>query len=169
MLQSIFGNRETLLGNDYQAKLATPFAVLGIRVSGGQLRHIEYLPLGIATLAPTNALAEKVCRQIEKYIDDSEYTFDLPFELAGTDFQQRVWREIAKISTGKTRTYGELAKRLKSGPRAVGGACGANKLPLVIPCHRVIAANGGLGGFMNARGGLPLDIKRWLLKHEAGI
>lgn len=162
----VFGHHKAQFGGAYQAKLATPFAVLGIRVAGGKLQHIEYLPLGVAALAPTDALAEKTCRQIERYLNDSEYIFDLPFELAGTDFQQRVWREIAGIPTGKTRSYSELARRLGSGPRAVGGACGANRLPLVIPCHRVIAADGGLGGFMHARGGQPLDIKRWLLAHE---
>ena len=62
----------------------------------------------------------------------------------------------------------DIAAQLHSAPRAVGQACGANRLPIVIPCHRVIAKNGGLGGFMNSNGEFPLDIKRWLLGHECG-
>jgi methylated-DNA-[protein]-cysteine S-methyltransferase len=149
----------------FQAKLATPFAVLGIRTVGELLTDIEYLPRGVATLAPLNKLAERVCRQLERYLDDPLYRFNLPFEYRGTDFQCRVWREIVKISSGKTNTYKELAQRLKSAPRPVGGACGRNRLPLLIPCHRVLASN-GIGGFMHARAGDPITIKKWLLKHE---
>jgi methylated-DNA-[protein]-cysteine S-methyltransferase len=84
-----------------------------------------------------------------------------------TDFQRKVWKGIAAIRPGKTRTYGELAERIKSSPRAVGNACGANPYPLVVPCHRVVATNHGLGGFARQRGGFLLDVKRWLLAHEA--
>ena len=149
----------------FQAKLATPFAVLGIRTVGELLTDIEYLPRGVATLAPLNKLAERVCRQLERYVDDPQFRFSLPFEYRGTDFQCRVWREIAGISVGKTNTYKELAQRLKSAPRPVGGACGKNRLPLLIPCHRVLASN-GIGGFMHARAGDPITIKKWLLAHE---
>ena len=149
----------------FQAKLATPFAVLGIRTVGELLTDIEYLPRGVATLAPLNKLAERVCRQLERYVDDPHYRFSLPFEYRGSDFQCRVWREISKISVGKTNTYSEVARRLHSAPRPVGGACGKNRLPLLIPCHRVLAAH-GIGGFMHARGGEPITIKRWLLAHE---
>jgi methylated-DNA-[protein]-cysteine S-methyltransferase len=119
----------------------------------------------VATLAPTNKLAVRVCRQIEKYLDDPQFEFDLPFEFRGTAFQQRVWRAIYAIPVGKTLTYLDVARQLKSAPRPVGGACGANRLPLVIPCHRVVAS-GGIGGFMHARGGEPIQIKQWLLRHE---
>lgn len=149
----------------HHAKLATPFAVLGIRTVGELLTDIEYLPSGAATLAPLNKLAERVCRQLERYFDDPHYRFNLPFEYRGSDFQCRVWREIVKISVGKTNTYKELAQRLRSAPRPVGGACGKNRLPLLIPCHRVLASN-GIGGFMHARAGDPITIKKWLLRHE---
>ena len=149
----------------FQAKIATPFAVLGIRTVGELLTDIEYLPRGAATLAPLNKLAERACRQIDRYVDDPQYRFDLPFDYRGTDFQCRVWREISKISSGKTNTYKGLAQRLRSAPRPVGGACGRNRLPLLIPCHRVLASN-GIGGFMHARGGEPITIKKWLLAHE---
>jgi methylated-DNA-[protein]-cysteine S-methyltransferase len=152
-------------GELFDAKVAAPFAVLGIRTTGELVTHIEYLPRGAAALAPTNKLAAKVCRQIEKYLDDPQFEFDLPFEYRGTAFQQRVWRAIHSIPSGKTLTYLDVARQLKSAPRPVGGACGANRLPLVIPCHRVVAS-GGIGGFMHARGGEPIAIKQWLLKHE---
>ncbi len=149
----------------FHAKMLTPFAVLGIRTVGEWLTDIEYLPRGVATLAPTNKLAARVCKQIERYLDDAHYRFDLPFEYRGTEFQCCVWREISKINCGKTNTYKEIAQRIKSAPRPVGGACGKNRLPLLIPCHRVLAS-GGIGGFMHARGGEPIQIKKWLLAHE---
>jgi len=149
----------------FQAKLPTPFAVLGIRTTGGRLTGIEYLPRAAAALAPCDAVAEEACRQIESYLDDPEYRFDLPLAIAGTPFQRRVWEVIAAIPRGHTLTYRAVAQQINSAPRAVGGACGANRLPLVIPCHRVVAS-GGIGGFMHARGGRPLEIKRWLLTHE---
>jgi methylated-DNA-[protein]-cysteine S-methyltransferase len=149
----------------HHARLKTPFAVLGIRTVGARVTDIEYLPVGAAALAPLNALAEQTCAEIERYLDDPEYPMQVPFELAGTPFQCRVWTAIAAIRPGRTRTYTDLARTLKTAPRPVGGACGANRLPLVIPCHRVVAT-GGIGGFMNARSGSPLDVKRWLLRHE---
>jgi methylated-DNA-[protein]-cysteine S-methyltransferase len=149
----------------FDAKLSTPFAVLGIRTAGGALTGIEYLPRFVATFAPTTKLAAKVCRQIERYLDDPEFRFDLPFEFTGTAFQQRVWQAICAIPSGATLSYLDVARQLQSAPRPVGGACGANRIPLVIPCHRVVAS-GGIGGFMNARGGAPLEIKKWLLRHE---
>lgn len=153
------------LASGFDARLQTPFAVLGIRTAGELLTGIEYLPRNVATLAPVNKLAAKVCRQIERYLADAEFRFDLPFEFRGTAFQQRVWRAICAIPCGKTLTYLDVARQLKSAPRPVGGACGANHIPLVIPCHRVVGSS-GIGGFMNARGGQPIEIKQWLLRHE---
>ena len=149
----------------YDAKLKTPFAVLGIRTSVGRVTDIDYLPRDVATFAPTNALAERVCRHVERYVEDPEFAFDLPFEYQGTPFQCAVWKAISDIPAGRTLTYNDIARRLRTAPRPVGGACGANRLPLVIPCHRVLAAQ-GLGGFMRSNGQLGLEVKRWLLRHE---
>lgn len=149
----------------YQAKLRTPFAVLGIRTIGERVADIDYLPKNIAELDPLNALAARVCRQIDRYLGDPEFEFDLPFEYSGTAFQCEVWRKISAIPVGETRTYADIARALRTAPRPVGGACGANRLPLVIPCHRVLAAN-GLGGFMRSGGEHGLQVKRWLLRHE---
>jgi methylated-DNA-[protein]-cysteine S-methyltransferase len=145
--------------------MATPFAVLGVRTTGDRLAGIEYLPRGAATLAPLTRLAEQVCRQIERYLGDPDFRFDLPFDYRGTEFQCRVWRAIHAIPSGRTLSYVDIARRLRTAPRPVGGACGANRIPLVIPCHRVVGS-GGIGGFMRARGGFPLEVKRWLLRHE---
>lgn len=149
----------------FQAKISAPFAVLGIRTAGERLDAIEYLPKGAAILSPTNRLAERVCRQIERYLDDAQFRFDLPFEFRGTEFQRRVWRTVYRIPSGGTKSYLEIAREIRSAPRPVGAACGANRIPLVIPCHRVLASH-GLGGFMHARRGPALEIKRWLLRHE---
>lgn len=149
----------------YQARYAAPFAVLGIRTRGERLLGIDYLPRGAATLEPLNRTAEAVCRQVERYLEDPEYRFEVPYELSGTRFQCDVWREISRIPSGRTLTYLAIARRLGTAPRPVGGACGANRIPLIIPCHRVVAT-GGLGGFMNAKNGSPLEIKKWLLAHE---
>jgi len=149
----------------FHAKIATPFAVLGICTVGELVTDIEYLPRAAATLAPLNKLAERACRQLERYLDDPQFRFTLPFEYRGSDFQCRVWREIVKIKSGKSNTYKNIALRLNSAPRPVGSACGKNRLPLLIPCHRVLASN-GIGGFMHARSGDPIAIKTWLLKHE---
>lgn len=80
-------------------------------------------------------------------------------------FRRSVWAKIAAIGPGRTRSYGEIARELGSAPRAVGQACGANPLPLVIPCHRVVAS-GGIGGFAHHEAGFYLSVKRWLLSHE---
>ena len=149
----------------FHAKLDTPFALVGIRTEGAALAEIVYLPRSAGTLAPANALAEQACAQIEKYAADPDYRFELPLKRIGTVFQRRVWEQIAAIPCGKTRTYGDLARLLRSAPRAVGQVCGTNYFPLVIPCHRVVAAK-GLGGFAHASGGYLIEVKRRLLLHE---
>ena len=85
--------------------------------------------------------------------------------MQGTPFQKKVWLALQKIPAGQVMTYGELAKQLKTSARAVGNACRANPMPLVIPCHRVVAKS-GLGGFSGSQEGAPIKIKKWLLEHE---
>ena len=150
----------------YAAKLDAGFAVLGVRTEGEFLCGIEYLPPNETALAPQNATAEVVCEQLAAYLRDPSYRFDLPLALRGTAFQREVWRVIAEIPVGSTLTYREIASRLYTAPRPVGQACGANPIPVVIPCHRVVATQ-GMGGFMNGRDEARLSIKRWLIAHEA--
>jgi methylated-DNA-[protein]-cysteine S-methyltransferase len=151
---------------NYAAKFRTPFAVLGIRTSGGKVTAIEYLATGERAFAPTDPVAERAVRAFERYLKDPHYRFALPLAPSGTPFQRRVWDAIAAIPVGESRTYGEIARTVRSAPRAVGQACGANPIALVVPCHRVVGSMGMLGGFMNAAEGDPLAIKRWLLTHE---
>ena len=152
-------------GADFQAKFPAPFALLGIRTDGDALAEITFLPKSGRAIAPRDRLAERACAQIQRYLDDPQFRFDLPLALQGTAFQRRVWAKIAAIGPGRTRSYGEIAHELRSAPRAVGQACGANRVPLVIPCHRVLAA-GGIGGFAHHEAGFHLSVKRWLLAHE---
>jgi methylated-DNA-[protein]-cysteine S-methyltransferase len=150
----------------YAAKLKTPFAVLGIRTASGAVTGLAYLPTSERAMAPTDAAAERACRQIERYLADPQFRFTVPLAPIGTPFRRRVWDALSAIPVGESRTYGEMARKLATAARAVGGACGANPIALVIPCHRVVGSQGALGGFMGVTAGDPIAIKRWLLAHE---
>ncbi|MEA3638841.1 MAG: methylated-DNA--[protein]-cysteine S-methyltransferase [Lamprobacter sp.] len=132
------------------------------RLSPRQL-SLSRQPLPLTAEAPAWLRAE-----LDAYFADPGYRFSCHIEPSGTVFQQRVWTLLAAIPPGNPLTYGALATLLGSSPRAIGNACRANPLPLRIPCHRVVAAN-GLGGFAGDRSGRLLAIKRWLLDHEAGL
>ncbi len=150
---------------EYQAKLKTPFGVLGIRCSEHALAGIDFLPASEPLQAPTGEFAARACEQLQHYLADPRYRFTLPLDLQGTPHQQKVWHAMLDIPCGQTRSYGDLAAELHSAAQAVGQACGANPIPIVVPCHRVVG-RAGLGGFMQHAEGASLDIKRWLLRHE---
>jgi methylated-DNA-[protein]-cysteine S-methyltransferase len=116
-----------------------------------------------ATIGDTPLLRE-AARQLQAFFDGGLHRFDLPIRLDGTPFQRRVWDALLEIPYGRTISYKQLASRVGSlaGFRAVGAANGRNPISIVVPCHRVIAHDGKLGGY---GGGLPR--KRWLLDHEA--
>ena len=141
---------------------------VGVRTAGERVAEIAYLPFSVPLAAPANRLAERAARQFERYLADADFPFQLPLAEVGSPFQRLVWDAIRAIPRGRTLSYGQVAKSLRSAPRAVGRACGANWFPLVIPCHRVVAAS-GLGGFANHGAGFHLEIKRWLLAHEKAI
>jgi methylated-DNA-[protein]-cysteine S-methyltransferase len=150
----------------FDAVVAASFGGIGVRVADGMVGETLYLPASIKPQAPRSPLAREVVRQIRAYLRDPAHVFDLPLAERGSEFQRRVWAEIAAIPSGETLSYGDVARRIRSGPRAVGGACGANWFSLIIPCHRVLAAN-GIGGFGDAGDdGTYMQIKRWLLAHE---
>ena len=150
----------------YQASIPTPYAVLGIHCTTDAITGIDFLPLNTPITEPKNLLAQQLHEAIQHYLQDPSQLDALPLALAGTPFQQKVWQAISLIPPGQTLTYTELAQQVGSGARAVANACGANPIPLLIPCHRVVAVN-GLGGFMKGRKSDSLNIKRWLLDHEA--
>lgn len=114
----------------------------------------------------TNDLLNRVAAQLREYFAGTRTTFDLPLEPSGTDFQLSVWELLRKIPYGVTTSYGELARRLgdPKASRAVGAANGANPIPIIVPCHRVVGSKGELTGF-----GGGLDRKRWLLEHEGAL
>ena len=150
---------------DYQAKLTVPFGVLGIRCDERALLGIDFLSATEKSQRTTNALAQTVCEQLLAYFANSDAKFSVPLKPNGTAHQQKVWRAMCDIPRGKTRSYGEVASELKSAAQAVGQACGANPIPIIIPCHRIVGKS-GLGGFIHQASGNALDIKRWLLAHE---
>ena len=150
---------------EYVAKVALPFAVLGVREHDERIVGLDYLPLSTPSLGPRTPLAREMARQLHAYAANPKHAFDLPWSMNASAFETGVWNAIRQIPAGQVRSYGDIARRVRSIPRAVGGACGRNPLPLIIPCHRVVAAS-GLGGFMGGRRDDPLAIKRWLLTHE---
>jgi methylated-DNA-[protein]-cysteine S-methyltransferase len=155
----------------FQACVRTPFATLGITTTDTHVTGVRFLAPGTPALMPARgSVAHLACVQIQAYLEDGRFEFDLPLKLAGTRHRMEVWEAMQRIPAGETRSYGEVAAMLHSSARAVGGACGANPIPLVVPCHRIIAANRRIGGFMGARAdGFELGIKRWLLAHEGAI
>ncbi len=143
-----------------------PRMKVGVTTREDRVVEIRYLPLSASTVPARNSLAERAARQLERYREDPDARFDLPVLIEGTPLQRGVWDAMCAIPRGRTRTYGEIARELRAEARDVGQACGDNRLPLVIPCHRVVAAD-GIGGFAHATEGYLIDVKRWLLAHEA--
>lgn len=160
------GEGETASADRCDAVVRLPFGVVGVRTADEAIVEIMFLPDRVDERSPRNSLAQRAVEQLLAYTADPEFALDLPLAIEGTEFQRQVWGEISAIPRGTTRSYGELAERLGSTARAVGQACGDNRLPLAIPCHRVIAAN-RIGGFAHHTGGAYERIKRWLLAHEA--
>ncbi len=136
-----------------------------MKLADGALGDISFLSDTAALHVPRTAAVKKVCRQLRAYFANPCSSFQIALNLPGTAFQQRVWRALRRIPLGRTLSYGALAKKLATSARAVGNACRANPVPIVIPCHRVVAAHGA-GGFMGKRSGNALRLKHWLLEHE---
>ena len=150
----------------WDAVIEFPKMKVAVATREDRVAGIRYLPLSAASKDPETPLAERAARQLERYREDPDAKFDLPLLIEGTEFQRRLWDALCQIPRGKTLTYGEMARKLEGDARAVGQACGDNRLPIVIPCHRVVAAD-GIGGFGHSTGGYLLEAKRWLLMHES--
>jgi len=154
----------------WDAIIEFPKMKVAVATREGRVSGIRYLPPATAVKAPASELAERAARQLERYREDPDTRFDLPLLIEGTDFQRRVWEIMCGIPRGRTLTYGEVARKMGDGAfdaaRVVGQACGDNKLPIVIPCHRVVGAD-GIGGFSHTTDGYLIEVKRWLLMHEA--
>ena len=154
----------------YDAIISTDFGAIAITAQAtpiGEQLAVELLANQVESsqlFNQTSPLVQSAYMQIQAYLQQPNVTFNIPFLPNGTAFQQRVWQAISQIPAGQTLSYGQLARNIGSGSRAVANACGANCLPIIIPCHRVVAQN-GLGGFMQSKAN-GLSVKKWLLKHE---
>ena len=143
----------------------SPVGKLAIEIEDNYLVGLEYHASRPITKTKLSPAARQVKKQIECYFKTSDFQFSLPVKLKGTEFQKKVWKAMLKIPAGKTRTYGEVSSLLNSSPRAVGNACRANPVPLVVPCHRIVAQS-SIGGFGGKTAGRNIDCKNWLLTHE---
>ena len=151
----------------YEHVVATPIGWLGIRTDGVALTGVDILEAKPALAGEPGPAALRVGEALGRYFAGDPAALDgLAVAPVGTAFQQRVWASLLGIPAGRTVSYGDLARELGTGARAVGGACRSNPIPVVVPCHRVVAAQ-GLGGYSGERAGDWLGKKRWLLAHEA--
>jgi len=154
-------------------RFPSPIGDLAITASDSGLTGVWFPgkgPIAAARLdderGPASALLARASEQLAEYFARSRTTFDLPLDAPGTPFQRRVWDALRAIPYGTTLSYSALARRLGDlrATRAVGAANGKNPIPIIVPCHRVVGANGALTGF-----GGGIDRKRWLLEHEGAL
>ena len=156
--------------------LPSPVGPLLAEYDAAGVRALRFRPQGEHPPAGTrdeparsDALGRQVARELREYFAGERREFSLPLAAQGTEFQRRAWEALRRIPYGETRSYAELAAAVGSpkGARAVGQANGRNPLPIVVPCHRVLASGGGIGGYLGAwEGGDGTEVKRWLLRHE---
>ncbi len=150
-------------------RIECPAGPLILRESHGAITRLHWMGPSSTSDVPKSGedspLLAEAARQLEAYFAGERREFDLPLAPAGGSFHQDVWRLMCAIPFGQTATYGDLARQLKSAAQPVGSACGANPIAILIPCHRVVAAD-GLGGFS---GGVGVESKRFLLHHEGAL
>ena len=151
--------------DSFDIVMDAPPGRLGIRLQDNRVSAIDYVTRRTRLRSPVTPFARHVARSLVAWFRDAASPLGLPVSLEGTAFQQRVWAALQSIPQGEVRTYGELASELGSGARAVGNACRHNPVPVIVPCHRVVAASGA-GGYGGRTGGAVLERKLWLLRHE---
>ncbi|TNF36939.1 MAG: methylated-DNA--[protein]-cysteine S-methyltransferase [Deltaproteobacteria bacterium] len=152
------------MSDTFEAVMESPLGPLGLVATHEALVRVDFDPAGVAPdERPAPSVLLQARRELEEYFAGQRRTFDVPTRLDGTPFQRAVWAALRDIPWGQTVSYGELARRLgrPTASRAVGAANGANPVPIIVPCHRVIGANGALTGYGGGE-----DRKRWLLAHE---
>jgi methylated-DNA-[protein]-cysteine S-methyltransferase len=147
----------------YFQTIKSPFGALTLFADDNALLVVEF---GQGPDGESSPLLAETKSQLTAYFNGKLKRFDLPLNAQGTPFQKSVWKLMLDIPYGHTRSYGDLSHDLKSAPRAVGGACGKNPIPIIIPCHRIVAANQKIGGFS---GGTGTDTKISLLRLEGHI
>lgn len=158
--------------NELHVRLDGPVGWLRLRGEGDALTDVDFVDRARGGDADRQSdvlpVLARAAAALETFTRRGGPIREIPVAPAGTPFQQRVWQRMRRIPPGRTVTYGELARELGTGPRAVAGACRRNPIPLFIPCHRVVAGR-GLGGYAGAVDGLPLERKRWLLVLEGAL
>lgn len=150
---------------EYSAVYNTPIGKLGIVTDNDALSQIEFVANDTKLIRPKNPLAEKTIKQLDLYFISAKHQFDLPIALQGTQLQIKIWQAMLAIKPGTTQSYGALAMQIQTNPRVVGNACRANPIPIIVPCHRIVAAN-SLGGYAGHKDGEVFGKKIWLLEHE---
>lgn len=157
------------MNTPFDAAFTTSIGWIGLRMEQQRVLELALLSDAPDIRQPTDEadklLIERLQTLLHEYLDTGKWPQNLPLEPQGTDFQRKVWRALLEIPQGQRKTYGELAGQLKTSARAIGGACRANPIPLLIPCHRVVAAQGD-GGFAGHTSGHWMELKRWLLDLE---
>lgn len=148
-----------------QNVINTPIGKLGIEIKEGALVRLAYLAKTTSPKKQNSPLLDEVVAQLNAYFANPHHVFTLPICTFGTDLQKLIWKALSNIPVGTTKTYGELAQQLNTSPRVIGNACRANPLPIIIPCHRVVAAN-HMGGYAGQKQGKFIQIKKWLLEYE---
>ncbi len=153
------------MNTEKTALYSTVLGLIAVCYTESGITGVHFMRNGIQPhTSEKSVLADTAIRQINEYLEGKRYTFDLPLQLEGTEFQKKVWNELLKIPYGETASYKAIAERIcqPKAARAVGMANNKNKIAIIIPCHRVIGSTGALTGY--AAG---LDIKRTLLQLEA--
>ena len=160
---------KNLVTQNYDVVFKTDIATVGLQFDGRKLMRVDYLK-NVPSKAAVNKQVETVKNKIINYLKPGSgvKSINVDIQLGVTPFQEKVLHQLRLIPYGETRTYGEIARTLKTSPRAVGNACRNNPVSIIIPCHRVVAAH-GIGGYSGETEGELLTIKRRLLQLEGAI
>lgn len=146
----------------------SPIGSLCITAIYNSITHIDLFYRDIPYQQNPTLILLNAANQLTRYFNNPKHIFNLPLNPQGTKFQQKVWEILQTIPPGTTKTYSEIARQLNSSPRTIGNACRQNPIPIIIPCHRVIARN-SLGGYAGKQQGRFVALKKWLLMRENAI
>lgn len=155
----------TPLASSVTCIFSTPIGPLALHIIDEHLVAIDMMSTNTKLIPAKDALSKDIIQQFKAYFRDPHFKFTIPIRLNTTPFQKRMAKVLQTIAPGQALTYKDLAKKLQSAPRAVGQACRRNPLPIIIPCHRIIATT-HLGGYSGNKHGAFMEIKKWLLRHE---
>lgn len=150
-----------LFGPQYVARLITPIGRIWVESDEEHVLRVLFESPGRGRSGTVPKVLKEAERQLLQYFKGTRHAFDLPLPGRGSAFRARIWQELRRIPYGRVKSYQEIADRAGGSARAAGGACAANPVPIIVPCHRVLSSHGALTGYI---GGLWR--KRWLLEHE---